>query len=131
MKLLLDTHILLWSLLEPARLARGVSAELEDTSNELWLSPISTWEIMVLAEKGRIVLDARPELWVRDVFKTIPFHEAPLNHEVAMQSRMIDFPHEDPADRFLVATALVYDLKLITADKRIIASQACSILPGN
>lgn len=130
MKLLLDTHILLWSLLEPARLAMEVSAQLEDTSNELWLSPVSTWEIMVLAEKRRIVLDDRPEIWVREILNTIPFHEAPLNHEVAIRSRLVHLPHPDPADRFLVATALVYDLKLITADKRIIASQACPILPG-
>ena len=131
MKLLLDTHILLWSLLEPARLAMEVSAELENPSNELWLSPISTWEIIILAERGHIVLDARPELWLRDVFTTVPFKEAPLNHEVAIQSRMINLTQEDPADRFLVATALVYDLKLVTADRRIITSQTCSIMPGN
>ena len=131
MKLLLDTHILLWSLLEPALLATDVSVKLENPSNELWLSPISTWEIMILAESGRIVLDAGPELWLRDVFKTIPFKEAPLNHEVAIQSRMIDLAQEDPADQFLVATAIVYDLTLVTADRRIITSQTCPIMPGN
>jgi len=131
MKLLLDTHILLWSLLEPARLAVEVSTELQNTSNELWLSPISTWEIIVLAEKGLIVLDAEPEPWLRDVFKKIPFREAPLNHEVAIRSRMIDLSHEDPADRFLVATAIVYDLKLVTADERMIASEACPMLSGS
>jgi len=130
MKLLLDTHILLWSLLEPARLATNVSAELENPSNELWLSPISTWEIMILAKKGRIVLDARPELWLRDVFKTISFKEAPLNHEVAIQSRIVDLAQEDPADQFLVATAIVYDLTLVTADRRIIDSQTCPIMPS-
>lgn len=131
MKLLLDTHILLWSLLEPARLATDVSVELENPSNELWLSPISTWEIIILAEMGRIVLDASLELWLRDVFKTIPFKEASLNHEVAIQSRMIDLAQEDPADRFLVATAIVYDLTLVTSDRRIITSQACPIMSGN
>lgn len=130
MKLLLDTHILLWSLLAPARLATEVSAELEISDNELWLFPISTWEIMILAEKGRIVLDDKPELWMRDVFKTIAFKEAPVNHEVAIQSRMIDLVQDDPADRFLVATAIVYDLILVTADRRLIASQVCSVLPN-
>jgi len=96
----------------------------------LWLSPISTWEIIVLAEKGRIVLDAKPGLWLRDVFKTIPFREAPLNHEVAIHSRMIDLAHEDPVDRFLVATAIVYDLKLVASDRKIIASEACPMLSG-
>ena len=129
MNLLLDTHILLWSLLEPARLAREVATELENRSNELWLSPISTWEVIVLAEKGH--LDTGPEQWLREVFKTIPFKEAPLNHEVAIQSRMIDLSHEDPADRFLIATAIVYDLKLVTAVKRILTSEACPMLSNN
>ena len=130
MKLLLDTHILLWSLLEPARLTKEVSAELENSANELWLSPISTWEIIILAEKGRIVLDAKPALWVRDVLKTIAFREAVVNHEVAILSRAINLAQEDPADRFLAATAIVYDLTLVTADRRLIASQSCSVLPN-
>ena len=56
MKLLLDTHILLWGQLETERLNRRVAAELENSKNEIWLSPISIWETMILAEKGRIVL---------------------------------------------------------------------------
>ena len=67
MKLLLDTHILLWGLLEPERLNRRVAAELQNPQNEIWLSPISAWEIMVLAEKGRIVLEPDPASWVRTV----------------------------------------------------------------
>ena len=54
MKLLLDTHILLWSLLEPEKLGKDTAKILEISNNELWLSPISLWEIIVLAEKGRI-----------------------------------------------------------------------------
>jgi len=67
MKLLLDTHILLWGLLEPERLNRRVAAELQNPQNEIWLSPISVWEIMILAEKGRIVLEPDPASWVRTV----------------------------------------------------------------
>ena len=57
MRLLLDTHIWLWSLLEPKNLSRRVSQALESPSNELWLSPVSTWEFFLLARKKRIVLD--------------------------------------------------------------------------
>ena len=67
MKLLLDTHILLWGLLEPERLNRQAALELKDSKNEIWLSPISVWEIMILAEKGRIVLEPDPASWVRTV----------------------------------------------------------------
>lgn len=130
MKLLLDTHILLWSLIEPSHLTRDVAAELESCSNELWLSPITTWEVIVLVEKGRVILEMDPITWLRNVFMRVPFKEAPVNHEVAIQSRMIDLPHQDPADRFLAATAFVYGLTLVTADSRMLLSKAISVLPN-
>lgn len=52
MRLPLDTHIFLWGLLEPERLTANVVSEIESSSNEIWLSPISLWETLVLAEKG-------------------------------------------------------------------------------
>ena len=128
MKLLLDTHILLWSLLDPNCLAKRVAAQLEDPVNELWLSPISTWEVIILAEKGQITLDVDPITWMREVFKKIPFKEASITHEVAMQSRLVTLPHKDPADRFLAATALVYELTLVTADERLLRSSGFSVL---
>lgn len=119
-KYLLDTHILLWSLLEPELLPAKVKSELENPANEIWLSPITTWEIMVLAEKGRIELNAEPVVWMKNVLDSIPFKEAVLNHEVAMKSREIKLPHQDPADRFIAASAMIYDLILMTSDKNII-----------
>ena len=130
MKLLLDTHILLWALLDPSKLTERVATELESVSNELWLSPITTWEILILAEKGRIALDSEPAAWIKKVFKRMPFREAPLTHEVAIRSRSVDLKHHDPADRFLAATAVVYDLTLVTADTRLLKSTILSAL-GN
>lgn len=130
-KYLLDTHILLWSLLNPSALCPAVVDELENGANQLWLSPISTWEILILAEKGHIQLDASPADWMENVLSNLPFHEAALNHEVAMQSRKIVLPHQDPADRFIVASAIVYGLTLITADKIIIKGASdYSVLPN-
>ena len=85
-KYLLDTHILLWSLLDPSALSRKVVDELENDANQLWLSPISTWEVFILSEKGRIQLDASPADWMKQVLGSLPFYEAALNHEVAIQS---------------------------------------------
>jgi PIN domain nuclease of toxin-antitoxin system len=93
---------------------------MENSANELWISPITTWEIIILAEKGRIILEPDSTTWIRNVYRTIPFREAPLNHEVAIQSRMLQLTHRDPADRFLAATALVYDLLLVTADEQLL-----------
>ena len=128
MRLLLDTHVWLWALLEPGRLSQRVSAALQDPANEVWLSPISTWEVLVLAAKGRVVLDVEPAAWIRGALRSVPFREAPLTHEVAMRSHSIDLPHHDPADRFIAATASVYDLTLVTADERLFHSKMYHLL---
>ncbi len=128
MRLLLDTHIWVWSLLDAAKLSKKVRAELESTDNELWLSPISSWELLILIEKGRVVVDKEPVPWVAEVSRAVALREAPLTHEVAVESRLIDLPHQDPADRFLAATARVYDLTLVTADERLLDSRRISTL---
>ena len=128
MRLLLDTHIWLWSLLEPERLHPKVALALEDPNNQLWISPFSTWEAMILAEKRRIQLLPDAVSWIQEVFNTVPFQEAPCNHQVAIQSRLVDLPHQDPVDRFLAATALVYNLTLVTADERLIKSRKIPLL---
>jgi PIN domain nuclease of toxin-antitoxin system len=64
LKLLLDTHIWLWSLAEPSRLSLRVKEELRDDFNELWLSPVSTWEALLLNAKGRIRLHGDLRDWV-------------------------------------------------------------------
>jgi PIN domain nuclease of toxin-antitoxin system len=120
MKLLLDTHIWLWSMLTPERLSRRVVSELESPKNELWLSPISVWEAAILAEKGRVQFDDEPRAWIGRALQRVAFKEAPLTREVALQSRAVDLAHQDPADRFLAATARVLDLTLVTADRRLL-----------
>ncbi|MGH8999775.1 MAG: type II toxin-antitoxin system VapC family toxin [Acidimicrobiia bacterium] len=119
MKLLLDTHIWIWSLLDPARLGRGIKRRLEDGANELWISPISLWETMLLVERGRIELDQPPSDWIDRQLIRVPLRDAPLTRAVAVKSRELTLIHEDPADRFLAATAAVYELTLVTADMRL------------
>ena len=121
-KFLLDTHVLLWSVLEPDQLSAEIRTELENINNELWLSPITLWEVHLLAEKGRILLKPDPSRWIQRVLGSIPFHEAAMTHAVALMSRRIDLPHQDPADRFLAATAAIYELTLLTADERLLHS---------
>jgi PIN domain nuclease of toxin-antitoxin system len=120
MRLLLDTHIWLWSALEPERLSTRVTRALGDPEHELWLSPMSVWETLVLARKRRVVLKPSPEQWVRRAITELPIREAPLNHEIAIRSESLKVGHDDPADRFLVATALVHELTLVTADRRLV-----------
>ena len=118
MKLLLDTHIWLWSLGEPRRLSRRVQHELKEKNNELWLSPVSTWEMLLLHAKGRIRLHGSLREWVATA--TAHMREAPLTHEIAVAAQELPLRHQDPADRFLAATAEVLGLTLVTADHRLL-----------
>jgi PIN domain nuclease of toxin-antitoxin system len=116
-KLLLDTHVWLWRMLEPERISAPAEKAIVDPDNELLLSPISTWETLVLARKSRIDLDPSPHEWVLDALRRSAPTAAPLSHGIALRSEALDgFASEDPADRFLVATALEHGLPLITAD---------------
>jgi len=97
---------------------------LDDESNRLWVSSISPWEILMLAQKKKIEIDdSDPGMWIRKILSLTPIQEAPINHEVAIKSREIELPHQDPADRFIMATALVYDLVLMTIDQKLINSK--------
>ena len=128
MKLLLDTHIWLWGLLEPERLTRRVEKALADPANELWLSPISVGELIVLLRKGRITLPNDVAAWVGKTMQDLELTEAPLTVEVAVAISSMKFPHGDPADHFLAATAKVFDLTLITADEHLIHLPGIQVL---
>jgi PIN domain nuclease of toxin-antitoxin system len=125
MKYLLDTHALVWSLMNQARLSVRARKIIENTKYEFWVSSISAWEIMRLCEQGRLKLKSSPQTWIESVFSTTPIQEAPINRTIAIESRRVKLPHEDAADRFIVATAIAYGLTLITADSLILKSGAC------
>jgi PIN domain nuclease of toxin-antitoxin system len=118
LKLLLDTHIWIWMMQEPKRLGRRVQQILQDEKNELWLSPISAWEVLLLHSKNRIQLQPDPSAWIAKA--TQDFHEAPLTHEIVVVSQQLPLPHADPADRFLAGTAKVLGLTLLTADAHLL-----------
>ncbi|HEY3592407.1 MAG TPA: type II toxin-antitoxin system VapC family toxin [Polyangiaceae bacterium] len=122
MKLLLDTHIWLWALESPDKLGKKVTRILEDADTELWLSPISLWEVLLLVERGRISLTGGkdPRQWIEQALDRGPMKQAPVTYDVAVSSRAVRVEHDDPADRFLAATAAVYDLALVTADDRLL-----------
>ena len=96
--------------------------------NELWISPISVWELLLLAERGRVRLDDEPQRWVAAALASSPVQEAAMTFQVAIRSREIMPAHPDPVDRFLVATVLVYGLTLVTADDSLIKAKLCPVL---
>jgi PIN domain nuclease of toxin-antitoxin system len=87
-------------------------------NNELWLSPVSTWEALLLHAKGRIRLRGDLRDWMANA--TAHLREAPLTHEIVVAAHELPLLHQDPADRFLAATAGALDLTLVTADARLL-----------
>ena len=132
MRLLLDTHIWLWKVGEPERLKKRVATAIQDERNELWLSPISIWELQILVKKGRILLDDDIDAWVSRTLTQTTYREAPLTFEVTLEASRMRFSHRDPADHFIAASAKVFDLTLVTADPRLLAlkTQGISLLPN-
>ena len=128
MKLLLDTHIWLWALLDPDRLTARVRAALQSGENELWLSPISVWEATLLAERGRVRVASDATTWVRQLLDAMPRREAAITNDIAIMSRQLTLTHQDPADRFLAATACVLGLTLVTADERLLGCTEYDVL---
>jgi PIN domain nuclease of toxin-antitoxin system len=128
MKLLLDTHIWVWSALERARLSSRLIAALENPRNELWLSPISLWEVLTLCQKNRLTLQPNPQAWISNTLDAIPMREAPVTYQIAQETDRVRLPHRDPADRFLVATARVFDLTLVTADEQLVKARQVAVL---
>ena len=118
--LLLDTHVWFWYLMGSDRLPKGLRDSLDRQPGDLWLSPISIWELGILEAKGRLRLRGGARTWVSDAMKRFPLRVADLNTEVALSSLEVELPHRDPADRFLAATALVFDLTLATLDRRLV-----------
>jgi PIN domain nuclease of toxin-antitoxin system len=119
LKVLLDTHIWLWYLLGDNKLSANLQKIIASQENELWLSPISVWETLILAEKGRIEINSEPNTWVKKYLRILDVKEARLTYEIMMLSRQLELSHQDPADRFIAATAVHLDLMLATVDTRL------------
>ena len=128
MRLLLDTHIWIWLVLEPGRLSRRVARVLDDAGNQLWLSPISIWELVMLTQKGRVELNEDVVSWTRRTLEQLQLHEAPVTTEVALETSGLSLAHSDPSDRLIAASARVFGLTLVTADEKLIAAPGIEVL---
>jgi len=128
--LLLDTHVWIWSVGSPDRVSTRARAALSQPENTVALSPVSIWEALLLADKGRVELAPDPWWWIRSALATWPMRELPLTHEVALRSRSVRLPHDDPADRFIAATAMVHGLTLVTADRTLLECPDIRVLPA-
>ena len=130
-KLLLDTHIWLWTVGDRRRLSHRVARTLASSANELWISPISSWEILMLSQKKRLNLRPDAASWIQAALNAVPCNEAPLTHEVAIATESVTLPHNDPADKLLAATARAFNLTLITADENILRGSGFAVMAND
>ena len=131
MKLLLDTHIWIWALHSPEQLDRKVRRELQRASNELYLSPVSIWEAHHLVRRKRLRVRQGFTQWLDDVMAQVPIREAPFTFAVAREASGIELPQSDLGDVFLAATALAFDLTLVTNDSQLLACSWLKTLPNH
>jgi PIN domain nuclease of toxin-antitoxin system len=125
MKLLLDTHILLWGATEPERLSDSAVALIEDAGNDLLFSAASLWEIAIKTGRGRVDFRIDAE-FVRQGLIDNGYAELAVTGAHAAAVAGLPPIHKDPFDRMLVAQATVERLTLVTADP-IVAKYPCSV----
>jgi len=123
MRLLLDTHLLVWAMGNPERLPAGCPAMLEDPSNSLVFSVASLWELVIKQALGRPDFNLEPSL-LRQALLGGGWKELPIEASHALAVSQLPPLHRDPFDRLLLAQAQVEGLLLLTADSRL------SLYPG-
>lgn len=101
------------------KLPASLSSAFEEEDATFGLSAVSIWETLMAMEKGRVNVNASPEDTVRLWLRENPFEIFPLDRKIALLSRTLPFEHEDPADRFIAATAYHLNCPLVTADSRL------------
>ena len=120
MKLLLDTHLLLWAAGQPERLSVAARAQLDNPRNELLFSAASLWEIAVKHTLGREDFRVEPRLLRRGLLDN-GYTELPVTSQHAVSIGGLPLVHKDPFDRLLLAQALTEGVTLLTADVQLAA----------
>ena len=115
MRLLLDTHVLLWSLSSPRRLPALWRDRLADPANDVLVSAASIWEVAIKQGLGKQGFDVHPDDVLRGS-RASGFVELPITGEHAARVLALEAVHRDPFDRLLIAQALCEPAYLLTAD---------------
>ena len=118
MRLLLDTHVLLWILGDRSRIGPRVEEEYIDPRNEVVVSAASAWEVAIKQSLGKLELPAPAETWLPDKVEGAGMDFIPVTAEDALRVRSLPWHHRDPFDRLLVAQAMG-GYTLVTHDRRL------------
>jgi PIN domain nuclease of toxin-antitoxin system len=117
LRLLLDTHVVLWAASAPDELEPAAREAIEDTDNDGYVSPVTAWEIAIKQSLGKLALAAPAERWLPKVIDRSGFSVAPLTLDAALRVRALPWHHRDPFDRLLIAQAIDAGYTVVTRDK--------------
>jgi PIN domain nuclease of toxin-antitoxin system len=115
-KLLLDTHVVLWAATDPERIEAQARSTIEDGANDVFMSIVSAWELAIKQSLGKLELPEPAERWLPAVLKATGILVADLGLSAALRVRGLPWHHRDPFDRLLVAHALEGGVTLVTHD---------------
>lgn len=125
MRILLDTHVVLWWQADADRLSVDAVRAIRE-AQAILISPLTCWEISSLARRERVLLDRDPRAWIDKLMRTSGVELAPLSPEAAVWAGQLDrsaFPG-DPIDRLIYATSHDLRIPLVTKDERLRAYAA-------
>lgn len=117
MNLLLDTHIWLWWINQDGELPFQHQDLIAQTPN-VYVSAISCWEVAMLQQRQKIELAVPMQDWLSIALRDIAC--LPLDETIAIQSAQLELHHRDPADRFIIATALAHDCQVMSFDGKFV-----------
>jgi PIN domain nuclease of toxin-antitoxin system len=117
-RILLDTHVWLWTLVTPERIGERARRQLVDPGNELLLSAASAWEIAIKYRLGKLPLPEPPEEFVSPRLARDGITPLPVTLRHALHVAHLPYLHRDPFDRLLIAQASLERLVLFTADRQ-------------
>lgn len=119
MRLLLDTHIFLWFLVGDPKLTTSARDAIRDPRNEVFLSVVSLWEIIIKNQRGNLPLPQPPESYVPTQRRHFRIGSLPVEEGSVLQVAKLPPLHRDPFDRLLIGQAIEHNLKLVTVDAAI------------
>ena len=130
MRLLLDTHILLWLTLKPELLPPALAELLGNEAHQLTVSAASAWEISIKYHIGKLPEAAPLIADFEGAVASLSAGLLAIDHHHALRAGALDWPHRDPFDRVLVAQAQVEGLRLVTLDEHIRRFAGAPLLDG-
>ena len=119
MKALIDTHVFLWVITTPEKLSKKALQIIENRSNDIFLSPVSCWEIVIKYQINKLDLPKDPNGLILEQIKESEIKILPITAEHAVNILHLPLLHKDPFDRLLISQARVEKLPIITYDSLI------------